>query len=354
MRKLPVIFDGDMGGDDMWAIALLLANAGNFHIQGITSVFGNTSRDIATRNALNFLNALGNGHIPVVAGATRPMDGSLPFGDDAYGENGVGGVTFPDSPYPSHNYDVTNWLKGTIESNQAKMTIFVTGPATNMGTLMKAHPHLAGKIDRFIIMAGAQTPPGKDGKLVPSDFGIFRHGNITPRAEFNAFQDPHALNVLVNSGVPCHFLTMDSNHHLVLTQERIEQFRAMKLRHGEAMLNMMNAVADLDRTKFGVDGAFIHDPNVIIYALQPELYRTVKATNLHFTEEAPGDLSTTHRGETLLMPEMPGQIPSNLNVTWASAIKSSDAVFESMMRQFARVLPPAPASNQTFTPPALR
>lgn len=334
MRKVPVIFDGDMGGDDLWAIALLLASTDNFNIHGITTVFGNTSRDIATRNVLNFIYALGHGHIPVIPGASRPMDGTLPFGDDAYGENGVGGVTFPDSPYPARKDEAISWLKDTIEDNPDKMTIFVTGPATNMGALLSAHPHLAGKIERFIIMAGAHMPPGKDGKPVLLASSDIRRGNITPLAEFNAFQDPHALNLLVKSGVPCHFLTMDSNQHLVLTPERINQFRAMPLRHGEAMLKMMDAVAGLDRAKFGVEGAFIHDPNVIIYALRPELYGAMPVRNLQFTEAPPGELETTRRGEAVLLPEKTG-----MNVTWVNVIRDTDAVFDAMTALFACVLP---------------
>ena len=335
-----------MGGDDLWAIALLLANQDRFHIQGISTVFGNVSRDIATRNASNFINALGFGHIPVIPGATRPMDGTLPFGDDAYGENGVGGVTFPDTSFPPRDHDVTDWLKATIENNVQKMTVFVTGPATNMALLMQTHPQLAAKIERFIIMAGANKPPGKDGQPVYLENGEMRRGNITPHAEFNAFQDPAALNALTNSGVPCHFLSMDANQRLVLSPARMDKMRSLNLRYGEEMLNMLNAVAPLDMTKFGVEGAFIHDPNVVTYALADLFYKTSCPGSVHFFEQPADSHGQSWRGKTMFIQEY----NSKSRIHWVHDVAAPDAVFDMMLGMFQKILRPANTPRQAPSP----
>jgi len=334
MRKTPVIFDGDMGGDDIWAIALLLANQDKFHIQGFTTVFGNTNVDTATRNARNFIHALGYGHFPVIAGARSPIDGTFPFGDDAYGEEGVGGVSFPESPFKENQSNAVDWMYDILQKNMGKVTLFATGPATNIAHLLLNHPKAIDKIERVIFMAGADAPPGRDGKPVTLPDGTIRRGNITPHAEFNAFQDPRALNIVIESGVDCHFLTMDSNQHLVLTPERIELIKSLSLRHGNKMLKMMNAVADLDKGKFGVDGAFIHDPNVILYALYPELYDAVQPCHIHFDEAAPSEHS--RRGEASLTNNFRG----SSNIHWATKLHDPDKAFGLMLDMFEKVLSP--------------
>jgi inosine-uridine nucleoside N-ribohydrolase len=324
-----------MGGDDLWAIALLLANQDKFHIQGFTSVFGNTNVDTATRNARNFINALGYGHLPVVSGARSPIDGTLPFGDDAYGDEGVGGVTFPESPYDCKNIDAATWMHRAIQENSQPVTIFATGPASNLADLLTRYPDAAKSIERIIFMAGADTPPGRHGKPVTLGDGSIRRGNITPYAEFNAFQDPHALNVVIESGVACHFLTMDSNQHLVLTPERIKALQALNLRYGNEMLQMLAPVAELDKEKFGVKGAFIHDPNVILYALRPELYNTINSgLRLQFNEQAP--IEGTLRGEASLIhtPKRTG------SVHWATTLNTPDEAFSIMLDMFKKVLGP--------------
>lgn len=339
--RIPVIHDGDMGGDDLWAVGLMLGNPHRFHLQGVTTVYGNVSRDIATANARNFLNALGYGHIPVHAGAKSPLDGTFPFGDDAYGENGVGGVTFPDSPYPAGTVSAIKWMQVALLNNVQKTTIFATGPATNIAALLDAYPDTAEKIERVVFMAGADQPPGKNGQPVLFE-GRMRRGNITPRAEFNAFQDPHALNRVIASGVACHFLTMDSNQHLVLTPERAAAIRAIKSRHSDGLAAMMNAVADLDRAKFGVDGPFVHDPHVVLYALDPDNYTVAHPARLSFNEAAPGEMDTTLRGEADFGDQ--AAAIAHGNVTWATGLKDPHRAFWHIVEGFGRLLSPRKAA----------
>ncbi len=90
MKPEKIIYDGDMGGDDLWAIAMVMAHNKNsrinngqpeaaFDIRGITTVFGNVSQPYATQNILKFLNWLGETSIPVFQGADGPIDGRRPF-----------------------------------------------------------------------------------------------------------------------------------------------------------------------------------------------------------------------------------------------------------------------------------
>ena len=69
--------------------------------------------------------------------------------------------------------------------------------------------------------------------------GAWGEGNATPAAEFNALNDPEALAVLLASGRPVVFATLELTAQAQATQERIAAWRgagaqalpASRLRH---------------------------------------------------------------------------------------------------------------------------
>lgn len=345
MSKIRVIYDGDMGGDDLWAMAMMLAHRERFDIAGIVSVFGNVDGDCAVRNLLNFLHWLKIDDIPVVQGADRPYDGMRPFGDDAYGADGVGGLILPQSPRTPESVDATGWydriLSEAARKNE-KITIFSTGPATNLALLLEKHPHHAQNIAQIILMSGGITPPGRNGRPVmlengknSEENGIIRKGNITPYAEFNAYQDPHALNILLRSGAACVFMAADATQYMVLTPPRQTLISRMHDTYGPAFHRMLMVVEALDRSKFGVDGPFIHDPNVVIYALNPDLYQGVRLPRLGFTEKPPAN---EHRGEAHadFAPESRAE-PPLAPPLWLNRVSDEEAVFALMLESLGKI-----------------
>ena len=66
-----------------------------------------------------------------------------------------------------------------------KITIVATGPLTNVAGLLLAHPEVKPKIERISWMGGAAVG-----------------GNMSPMAEFNAYVDPHAVEIVFRSGCP--------------------------------------------------------------------------------------------------------------------------------------------------------
>lgn len=332
MIPKPVIYDGDMGGDDLWAIAMLLAHPDKFDLSGIASVFGNVSQPHATRNVLNVLHWLGRDDIEVVQGADLPCDGMRPFGDDAYGGDGVGGVILPPSDRIIPRVAVEDWYRTLLYSHKMGTTIFATGPATNLARLIEKHPDVTGRIDRIVFMGGGLAPPGGDGRPVVLPNGDIRAGNITPYAEFNAYQDPNALNILLKSGVPMVFMAMDASQNMVLTQERQQRLLQIDRSYAPAFHRMLLVVEELDRAKFGLDGPSIHDPNVIIYVLRPDLYKARPLPELAFTEAPP---ENERRGQAVLT-------GSGANALWLEGVTDGDAVFDVMLESLRTTIARAP------------
>jgi len=67
---------------------------------------------------------------------------------------------------------------------QHKVTYVITGPSTTFALLIKMFPEVTSKIERVLIMGSS-----------------LEIGNITEHAEFNAFCDPEALEIVANSQV---------------------------------------------------------------------------------------------------------------------------------------------------------
>ncbi len=334
--KTPVLYDGDMGGDDLWAIATLLAHRDRFDLLGVSSVYGNVSQPYAARNAANFLHWLGIDDLPVIEGVNIPYDGMHPFGDEAYGENGVGGIILPESPHPAQKVDVADWINTLLYAQPTKTMIFSTGPATNLALLLEKYPNSINKIDQIIFMGGALAPPGKDGK--PTG----RVGNITPHAEFNAYQDPKALNALIKHGAPLTFMATDATQNLVYTPARQKAFLQIDQSYAPAFHRMLMAVEELDKTKFGVDGPFIHDPHVITYALHPEWYQTSNR-RLKLREEDPRGPAGDFRGAVIACED-------GTPVRWVENLIDPEAVFQEIKNSIGRTISHANSSKGPARP----
>lgn len=263
----PVIYDGDMGGDDIWGIMMMLAYPEHFDVKGITTVFGNVDCEHATLNVLDILSHYNQGHIPVYRGASKPLQGECKFGDGAYGDDGIGGVVLKGAKELQARDGAVQFIIDTVESSPEPVTIFGTGPSTNIALALQARPEIAANIAAVMLMGGALRPG-------PTPNPPERIGNITLHSEFNFFQDPYAANVVFNSGVQVHVMTMDATQNIHLDpvkRDRILSITDFNL--GAAATGMLAPAEALDRPKFGTDGPFIHDPNVVTYALNPAQYK---------------------------------------------------------------------------------
>ena len=73
MAKSRIIIDCDPGVDDAIALLLAFASPDEIDIVGITTVIGNVSLPLTTRNALRITAMAGRSDIPVYAGCSRPI-----------------------------------------------------------------------------------------------------------------------------------------------------------------------------------------------------------------------------------------------------------------------------------------
>ena len=143
-----------------------------------------------------------------------------------------------------------------MERPSGSVTLCTLGPLTNIALALVREPRIAPRIKQIAAMGG----------------GFFEGGNVTPAAEFNIYVDPQAARVVLEAGIPFTLIPLDCTHQALTTKARVEKFRAMKNRTGPATAQLLDFFERFDEQKYGTDGGPLHDPCVIAWLLQPELF----------------------------------------------------------------------------------
>lgn len=247
-----VVIDTDPGIDDAVAILFALASPA-FEVIGITTVAGNIGISTVIRNAGRILAHAGRSDIPVIAGAAAPLVRKGFDTTEIHGDDGLGGVTFPEPLAPSLD-DAVRWLAETLLCHPfGSVDILALGPFTNIARLVREHPAAAGRIGRIIAMGGA----------------IDERGNIGPHSEFNLAADPEAADIVIRAGLPLVLIPLDVTRKVRATRDDLERLRASERPFALVSADLIDAYF---QSTTGGTSRPLHDPCVMLYAERPDLF----------------------------------------------------------------------------------
>ncbi|PWS34724.1 cysteine hydrolase [Falsiroseomonas bella] len=252
MAPKPTIIDCDPGTDDAIALWLALASP-ELDVRLVTVAGGNVGLEATTANARAVIGLTGRA-VPVVAGAERSLLADFRAEPAVHGTDGLGGVRLPDGPplTPGIAADAIRDLLRAAAPDS--VTVIGLGPVTNLALALATEPALAGRIAEIVLMTGAWS-----------------EGNITPAAEFNAWNDPEALAMLLNLGRPLAMATLDLTAQAFVTPDLVAR---MAERPGgacwQAALAILRALPASKR--FGHRGYPLHDPCAVAWAIAPALF----------------------------------------------------------------------------------
>jgi len=264
-----IIIDTDPGQDDAVAILLALASP-ELDVLGITAVAGNVPLPLTSRNSLMMCELAGRADVPVFAGADRPMTRELVTAEYVHGKTGIDGADLPEPQLDLQGQHAVDWLIDVIGSSApGEITLCTLGPLTNVGMALDREPAIADRLGGLVLMGG----------------GFFEGGNTTPAAEFNIYVDPQAADIVFRSGIPLTMFPLDATHKALSTEPRIVAFEELDTAAGDAIAGMLRFFERYDVEKYGIEGGPLHDPTVIAYLLQPELFAG-KACNVRIETES--------------------------------------------------------------------
>ncbi|SLN60098.1 nucleoside hydrolase [Pseudooctadecabacter jejudonensis] len=251
-----IIIDTDPGQDDAVAILLALASP-ELNVLGITAVAGNVPLPLTEKNARIVCELAGRPDMKVFAGCDAPIARKLVTAEHVHGKTGLDGPQLDDPTMPLQDQHAVDWIIDTCRAAApASITLCPLGPLTNIATALTRAPDIKDAIAEIVLMGGA----------------YFAVGNITPAAEFNIYVDPEAAQVVFTAGLPLTVMPLDMTHKALTTKPRIEKFRQMGTRVGDMTAAWTDFFERFDMAKYGSEGAPLHDPTVIAYLLQPDLF----------------------------------------------------------------------------------
>ncbi|MBT2517964.1 nucleoside hydrolase [Streptomyces sp. ISL-90] len=239
---IPVIVDCDPGHDDVFAL-WLAAGHPSLELLAVTTVGGNVSIEHTSRNARIALTVAGVANVPVAAGAAGPLVRELETAEWIHGENGLGGPVLPEPTVPLDARGATALIADTLLAASEPVAIIATGPITNVAVLLRDRPELVGRIREIVWMGGSTE-----------------RGNVTPYAEFNAWVDPEALDLVVRSGVRFTMVGLNVTHRALVTaavRERLAAIGTGTAASGDELLDFFCRTND---EVFGMPDGPLHDP----------------------------------------------------------------------------------------------
>jgi inosine-uridine nucleoside N-ribohydrolase len=254
-----VLIDTDPGVDD--ALALLLAfGSPELKVEGVTTVVGNVSLEMANLNALKLLEFLGAVDIPVASGAAEPLQRAAVSGIDIHGEKGLGEAALPEPAMQLDGRSAVQLILDKAEELGERLTIISIGPLTNIASAIMAKPWIVDEVGGLVIMGGAFS-------LTP--YGC---GNVNSVAEYNIWHDPEAAKIVFDSGVPVKAVGLDvtTNPMNRLSPEMFAEIESLETRRARLVADLCRGLV----RRF--EGMSLHDPLAVAAVVDPGLVETMR------------------------------------------------------------------------------
>lgn len=254
--KRKVIIDCDPGIDDSLALMLALRSE-EIEVVGITIVCGNAPAEMGFANAKKVLQHLGRLDVPVAIGAHQPLSKAFVDALDTHGRDGLGESFLPMVEGQVPKMDALTFLSKTLR--QERCSLIALGPLTNLAQLIQQDPQAFACIDRLVSMGGA-----------------FRsHGNCSPVAEYNYWEDPDAAALVFETmetlGKKIEMVALDVTRKIVLTPDLLAYMERINEREGRFVRAITKFYFDFHWKQEHLIGCVINDPLAVAYFIDSTL-----------------------------------------------------------------------------------
>ncbi|WP_313134780.1 nucleoside hydrolase [Anaerocolumna sp.] len=282
-----ILIDCDTGIDDSIAILYALKSK-KLHVEGFTTVYGNTSSQQAAENTLRLIKLSKCGYeTPVALGANQNLDGEYgPIPTHIHGDNGIGNVELPKSEQRLLEESAPDFIIRKADELQGDLTIVALGRLTNIALALEKDSRLPYKIKNLIIMGGTLNKPG----------------NVNPYAEANIYGDARAADIVFRAGFHMTVVGLDVTTETLLSGQDISILENYCDEENKDIVAYMKSALkfyfkfNYDSTGIQ-DGCVVHDPLAMLIAEDPSIgeYRMIRAAVEYENKEFRGMIKTDER-----------------------------------------------------------
>lgn len=256
MIKKRVIIDCDPGIDDSLALMLAL-NSDEIEVIGITIVCGNSPVEMGFENAKKVLHQIGRLDVPIYVGANQPLIKKYVNALDTHGEDGLGESFFENIPGYNTHESAVSFLARTLQEQPC--SIIALGPLTNFALLIQENESAFNVIERFVSMGGTYRS----------------HGNCSPVAEYNYWEDPEAAAIVYKQmekiGKKIEMVGLDVTRKIVLTPNLLNYIERLDQQIGLLIRKITKFYFDFHWEQEHLIGCVINDPLAVAYFLDSSL-----------------------------------------------------------------------------------
>ncbi|RDX76335.1 Uridine nucleosidase 1 [Mucuna pruriens] len=251
-----LIIDTDPGIDDSMAI-LMAFQSPEVEVLGLTTIFGNATTEVATRNALLLCEIAGRENVPVAQGSSEALKGGEPrVADFVHGKDGLGNTSLPPPKSKKIEKSASEFLVEKVSEYPGEVTVLALGPLTNLAFAIKRDSSFASKVKRIVVLGGS----------------FFALGNVNPAAEANIFGDPEAADTVFTSGANIVVVGINITTQVQFSDADLLELKESKGKYTPLLSDMCKFYRDWHVKSDGVYGIFLHDPVSFVAVVRPDLF----------------------------------------------------------------------------------
>jgi purine nucleosidase/pyrimidine-specific ribonucleoside hydrolase len=257
-KRLPVIFDDDGSPDGTTAFLYLLSHP-EVDLKAVNISYGEAHPEIYIQHMGRILDDFGITDIPLGAGQDAPLAGTNGFPEGLrQSANNFWGLPIPNADKTYSVQAAAELMVSVIKQSPEPVTVFVSGPCTNLAQALRLSPDIRKNIAVVYIMGGAVYVPGNIYDFYPD------HDNKV--AEWNIFADPQAAREVFESGIDIYLVPLDATNQVSITKQDTSQWR-----RGGEIADFAADIYDMLLNSWGVENAAIWDLMTAVIMLKPDL-----------------------------------------------------------------------------------
>ena len=215
--QLP-LFDDDDGSPDGTSALLYLLTQPSVAVKAAGITYGEAHPAPYIQHIGRMLDNFGFPDILLGVGVDGPLSGNNRFpellrqvADNFWGWP----IPNPNKTYPVQ--DDADLIISVVKQSPEPVTLFFSGPFTNLALALRKAPEIRGNIAALYMMGGAVYVPGDVHDFYPDSPNTF--------ADWNPYSDPQAAKEVFDSGLKMYLVPLDATNQVQISKEDTSQWR---------------------------------------------------------------------------------------------------------------------------------